>query len=124
MYIIAIGWLYVTVLMAASEETLLAGITTFLFYGLLPCSILMYLMGTPARHRAIKAREAAELAAMQAAAAETGQSSAPDAGHSEPAAQTGQSAEHQADGDSSSATDAAMSHPAAAPHLPTTQSKN
>ena len=60
MYIVAIAWIYVTVLMAATEETVLAGITTFLFYGLLPCSIVMYIMGAPSRNRAIKAREQEE----------------------------------------------------------------
>ena len=67
MYIVAIAWLYVTVLMAATEETFLAGISTFFFYGLLPCSIVMYLMGAPGRRRALKAKEAEELAAAQAA---------------------------------------------------------
>ena len=60
MYIVAIAWIYVTVLMAATEETVLAGISTFFFYGLLPCSIVMYLMGAPSRNRAIKAREKEE----------------------------------------------------------------
>jgi hypothetical protein len=51
MYIIAIGWLYVTLLMAATETSWVAGVMTFLFYGLLPLSILLYLMGTPERKR-------------------------------------------------------------------------
>lgn len=57
--IIIIGWLYVTVLMAASEPTLLAGITTFVLYGALPLAILMYLMGGKARKARRKAEEAA-----------------------------------------------------------------
>lgn len=51
MYIIAIAWLYVTLLMAATETSWVAGVMTFLFYGLLPLSILLYLMGTPERKR-------------------------------------------------------------------------
>ena len=51
MYIIAIGWLYVTVLVAASEPTLIAGILSFLFYGLLPCSLLIWLGGSKARRQ-------------------------------------------------------------------------
>lgn len=51
MYIIAIAWLYVTVLMAATETSWVAGIMTFIFYGLLPLSILLYLMGAPERNR-------------------------------------------------------------------------
>jgi hypothetical protein len=57
MYIIAIAWLYVTVLMAASESSVTAAIATFLFYGLFPLGILLYLMGTPQRRRARLARE-------------------------------------------------------------------
>lgn len=63
MYIVAIAWLYVTILMAATEHTFFAGIVTFFMYGVLPCSIVMYLLGAPGRRRAIKAKEAAELQA-------------------------------------------------------------
>ena len=59
MYIIAIAWLYVTVLMAATETSWVAGVMTFLFYGLLPVSILVYLMGTPERRRRRQRQEAA-----------------------------------------------------------------
>ncbi len=57
MYIVAIAWLYVALMMAITEATVFAGITTFLLYGLLPCGLVMYLLGAPARGRAIKARE-------------------------------------------------------------------
>ncbi len=73
MYIVAIAWIYVTVLMAATEETVLAGVTTFFFYGLLPCSIVMYLMGAPSRNRAIKAREKEEHEKLMAEQASTAQ---------------------------------------------------
>ena len=52
MYIIAIAWLYVVVLMAAAENTITAGILTFLFYGLIPCAILLWALG--AKHRRFK----------------------------------------------------------------------
>ena len=52
MYIVAIGWLYVTLMMAITEKNILAGVMTFVFYGLAPCSILLWLMGTPGRARA------------------------------------------------------------------------
>lgn len=52
MYIIAIAWLYVTVLMAATEKTVTAGILTFVFYGLLPCAILLWTLGV--KHRKFK----------------------------------------------------------------------
>ena len=51
MYIVAIGWLYVTLLVAVSEPTVVAGIISFLFYGLIPCSLLMWLGGTKARRQ-------------------------------------------------------------------------
>jgi hypothetical protein len=70
MYIVPIGWLYVAVMMAVAEATnttgtVLGGIITFILYGLLPVGLVVYLMGAPARSRVIKARERAELAAMQ-----------------------------------------------------------
>lgn len=63
MYIIAIGWLYVTVLVAASEPSLVAGLASFLFYGLLPCSLILWLGGSKVRrqrqaHRELLARQA------------------------------------------------------------------
>jgi mannose/fructose/N-acetylgalactosamine-specific phosphotransferase system component IID len=72
MYIVPIAWLYVTVMMAVAEATnttgtVLGGVITFLLYGLLPVSIVVYVMGSPARKRAIKAKERAELADVQAA---------------------------------------------------------
>lgn len=72
MYIVPIAWLYVTVMMALAEATnttgtVLGGIITFLLYGLLPVLIVVYVMGSPARKRAIKARERAELVDAQAA---------------------------------------------------------
>ena len=51
MYIIAIAWLYVTFLMAATEPSVTAGILTFFFYGLMPCSLLMWILGTSQRKR-------------------------------------------------------------------------
>ncbi|OQW90183.1 MAG: hypothetical protein BWK72_02920 [Rhodoferax ferrireducens] len=88
MYIVLIAWLYVALMMAlaeatASNGTVVGAIITFLFYGVLPISLVVYVMGTPARKRAIKAREQAELAAAQAAAAAS--TVAPD-GHSQAAA--------------------------------------
>lgn len=67
MYIIPLTWLYVALMMAVAEATnsngtLLGAIITFVLYGVVPVLLLLYLMGAPARGRAIKAREAAELA--------------------------------------------------------------
>lgn len=64
MYLIIIAWLYVTLLMALAEAfstqgTILGAIITFVFYGLLPMSLVAYLMGTPMRRKA-RQRQASE----------------------------------------------------------------
>jgi hypothetical protein len=74
MYLVAIAWMYVVVMMSVAEATapngtVLGGIITFFLYGVLPCVILMYLMGTPMRRKAIRAKDQAELEAFRAAAA-------------------------------------------------------
>ena len=51
MYIIAIAWLYVTLMMAITEPSITAGVLTFVFYGLLPCALLLWIIGTPQRRR-------------------------------------------------------------------------
>jgi biotin transporter BioY len=50
MYIIAIAWMYVVTLMAATEKTVAAGLLTFIFYGLLPCALLLWILGVKHRH--------------------------------------------------------------------------
>lgn len=51
MYIVCIAWLYVTLLMAATEANVVAGVLTFTLYGLLPLGLLLWLFGAPARRR-------------------------------------------------------------------------
>ena len=58
LHIVAIGWLWVAFMMAITERSIVAGVMTFVFYGLVPCSILIYLLATPARRR--RARKAAQ----------------------------------------------------------------
>ena len=74
MYLVAIAWLYVVLMMAVAEATnsngtVLGAIFTFLLYGLGPLALVVYIMGTPARKKALKARERAEWEAQKAAAA-------------------------------------------------------
>ncbi|WP_334187649.1 hypothetical protein [Noviherbaspirillum sp.] len=57
MYIVAIAWMYVVFMMSITERTVVAGIMTFLLYGVLPLSVILYLMGTPQRKRNRAARE-------------------------------------------------------------------
>lgn len=76
MYIIPIAWMFVVVLMTIAEATstqgtVLGAFFTFVLYGLLPLSVVMYLLGTPGRRRARRAAEAADTAdaaAVQASA--------------------------------------------------------
>ena len=60
MYIVAIAWLYVVVLMAATESSIVGGVLTLVFYGLVPLSIVLFIFGTPERRRRAARREAAE----------------------------------------------------------------
>jgi biotin transporter BioY len=60
MYIVAIAWLYVTLMMAITEQNFTGGLLTFLFYGVLPCALLLWLIGTPQRRRNQVLREVAE----------------------------------------------------------------
>ena len=71
MYLVIIAWMYVVLMMSVAEATnssgtVLGAIVTFFLYGVGPAGLLAYLMGTPARKRAIKKREAEELTAAQA----------------------------------------------------------
>lgn len=67
MYIILIAWLYVTLLMAASEANWVAGVLTFTFYGLLPGSLFWWLLGgrSQGKHNARRAAERARQAAQR-----------------------------------------------------------
>lgn len=51
MYIVAIAWIYVVFMMSITEHSLVAGVMTFLLYGLLPLAIILYVMGTGQRRR-------------------------------------------------------------------------
>ncbi len=75
MYLVVIGWLYVTVMMAVAEAaspqgSLLGAAVTFIFYGLVPVAIVAYILGTPARKRALREREQSEAEAYKAQAAQ------------------------------------------------------
>jgi hypothetical protein len=65
MYIVAIAWMYVALMMAVAEATntngtVLGAIVTFILYGLLPVALVVYLMRSPGRKRAIKEKETME----------------------------------------------------------------
>jgi hypothetical protein len=62
MYLIAIAWMYVVLMMAVAEAlstqgSVLGALITFVLYGLLPLGLVLYIFGTPARKRARKLAE-------------------------------------------------------------------
>ena len=64
MIIVTIAWIYVVLMMAlaealSSQGTVLGAIVTFVLYGLLPLSIVLYVMGSPMRRKARRAADAA-----------------------------------------------------------------
>ncbi len=59
MYIVAIGWLFVVLMVALTETSVTAGLLSFFFYGLAPLALFLWLVGTPARRRRL-AREAVD----------------------------------------------------------------
>lgn len=65
MWIVAIAWMYVALMMSLAEATSTQGswlgaVITFIFYGVAPLSLVMYLLGTPARRRALRRAEQAQ----------------------------------------------------------------
>lgn len=63
MHLVAIAWIYVVLMMAVVEAmspngTVLGAVFTALLYGVLPLSIVLYVMATPARQRARRRAQA------------------------------------------------------------------
>lgn len=84
MWIVAIAWLYVTLMMSLAEATnpqgtVLGAVITFVFYGLAPLALVLYLMGTPARRKALRAAEAQAQAQYMAEQAKQAPPEPPDA---------------------------------------------
>ena len=80
MHLVALAWIYVVLMMALAEAlspdgTVLGAVFTFLLYGLLPLSIVLYLMATPMRRRA---RQRAQAQAQAQAQADTISAADPD----------------------------------------------
>lgn len=65
MLLVAIAWMYVVLMMALAEAfstqgSVLGALMTFVLYGVVPLSVVMYLMGTPMRRQARRRAEAAQ----------------------------------------------------------------
>lgn len=63
MYLVAIAWIYVTLMMAGAEATspngtVAGAVFTFLLYGVLPLALVLYIGGAPGRRRKRRAEEA------------------------------------------------------------------
>lgn len=58
--IILIGWLYVTILMAVTETSVVAGILTFSLYGGIPCALMLYFSTSKIRRQRARHKEMLE----------------------------------------------------------------
>jgi len=56
LYIIAIGWAYVVLLMAVTAKSFVSGALTFVFFGLLPLGLVLYIT----LHQLRRSRKAAQ----------------------------------------------------------------
>lgn len=93
MYLVAIAWLYVALMMSVAEAShpnggLLGAVITFVLYGVGPLALVLYIMGTPARRKAVRARDAAAQAPLPPTGVAQG-SGEPDAGRQAAAAAEG-----------------------------------
>ena len=66
LYLVAIGWMYVVLMMSVAEAlapsgSVLGALITLVFYGILPLALVLYLMAPPARRKAQRARELAQI---------------------------------------------------------------
>ena len=75
MYIVALAWLYVVLMMALTEPSFIGGVMTFLMYGLAPLALFLWLMGT--KHRKRMKYRAAQQAALAQQAGEQGVTTPP-----------------------------------------------
>ena len=83
MHLVAIAWIYVVLMMAVAEAlssqgTVLGAVITFVLYGVLPLSVVLYIMGAPARRQARREAEAAASGAPDGGGAAPGDAVAPE----------------------------------------------
>lgn len=60
MYIVAIAWIYVMLLVSVMQPTVFRGVVTFVGAGLGPLALLLWLVGTPRRRREQARRQQSE----------------------------------------------------------------
>lgn len=103
MWIVAIAWMYVTLMMALAEATspqgtVLGAVFTFLMYGVGPLALVLYLLGAPARRKAIRQAEQAELLRLREQASRAEQAATAQNAPPSPEQDAADSARAQADG--------------------------
>lgn len=91
MLIVAIAWFYVVGMAAIAEAlspqgTVLGALVTFTFWGVLPLSIVLYVMGTPARRKRRRRAEETEAADAGEAAGQAPPPAPPSTARDAPAA--------------------------------------
>jgi hypothetical protein len=64
LYLVALGWMYVVLMMAVAEVaspqgTLIGAFFTVVGWGVIPLGLVLYILATPARWRALRAAELA-----------------------------------------------------------------
>jgi hypothetical protein len=64
LHLIALAWMYVVLMVALAEAfstqgTVMGALFTFVGWGVIPLSIVLYILATPSRRRARQARESA-----------------------------------------------------------------
>ena len=73
MYLVAIAWLYVAIMMSLAEAfsstgSILGAVITFVLYGALPVALVLYILGTPGRKRLLREQELQERQQAEASA--------------------------------------------------------
>jgi Zn-dependent protease with chaperone function len=64
LHLVALAWMYVVLMVALAEAfspqgTVMGALFTLVGWGLIPLSIVLYILATPSRQRARRARESA-----------------------------------------------------------------
>jgi hypothetical protein len=64
LHLVALAWMYVVLMVALAEAfspqgTVVGALFTFIGWGVIPLSIVLYILATPSRRRARQARESA-----------------------------------------------------------------
>ena len=54
MHIVVIAWLWVILMMAITERSVVGGVMTFVFYGLAPCMLLLWMIATQRKFKRAK----------------------------------------------------------------------